>query len=667
MRGLFLLCSICCITTFSNAQTAKDTLRYVDFHIHTAFKNYYRSVPHPDRMNDPQFRESIKDIQWTGKPTVAVTNFVGFSGVDGKTAYNQATFDVLDNSPPSFLCTSFYSIEKQTAQDVVVPIKMGGFEKFMAHIFSWFNNEDAKFFVKKKFKPTILDVNVFKVLQMNEARLRLYQNKDFTNFYELQQQIRFIDEQTKNKPAQFLRPVFFVRDRIQLDSILNVRFEKGPVLLFNCIEGGHNFYGLQSSAINDVKTVKCDGDCESEIFSNIRTIKNGSHHLFFVTLAHLFWNKMAGFARGLDVNNEGLRSKLANAMWDKKFSAVDGKDAEGIIDSALVLDTAKVLCDPAYKRDPITNKFVYLKQSNRFGYRIIDSLLSTENIYGRPSYIDMRHMDVQARHDCIKYITTYYKDKNIPLLISHAAASGKDEKLAMAMGLSPIFDDYKEFINPRNFYRKQFVKNHAVAKCWQGKLHFTNGDEYVKELIKKSGWFHPMSSNLYDEEIAQVVASDGIIGITMEERALGTNAYNYRHVSKQDQIAGYFSRNYTVRHGHFAYYNGDEDDLLDSLKIGEPFVRNLFYIVENSGEYGNIKSWEHISIGSDFDGIMDPIDICPTTADIPGFYEFLVHNLEFYAEYLQKEKTKLFVGKSPEELLNMVFYQNGERFIKKYF
>ena len=650
----------------SQSQTAGDTMRYVDFHIHTAFKNYYRSVPHPDSMYSDHFLKGLGGINWSGHSNTRIKDPYGFSGIDGKFAYNQATFDVLNKSHASFLCTSFYSIEKQAAQNTGIPLTIKFKEKLLIYLVYPFVR-DARLIASNGFRPKIFNVVADKVMQINKERLALYKSPSFTNFREQQAQVKFIENQVSNPPFNAARPIFFVRDSLQLDSLLGVNFKSPPIFLFATYEGGHNFYGKINADIKNVRTYVCDGECEAEIFKNIRAAKNDNHHLFFVTLAHLFWNKMAGFARGLDVDNKGFRKKLAAAMWDTGFARVDGKDAEGIVDTIKFVkkNIKRIDCNTIYEKDPNDPGKVRSIPGD-FGWRVIDSILSKNNKYNRRTYIDLRHMDVMARRDYIDHLKEIYypKGDTIPIIISHAAVSGKKELFARAMGLSPMFDDYKEFIDPLDFYEEELFSPHypTIVQCWKDKLGLTPQD--IKEHMKSAGWFHPMSANLFDEEIQDVYKYGGIIGITLEERALGKGAYNYKNEPAEAQIGAFFEKNYNT---YFGQYSGSKDQLLKDIKDAEPFVRNLFYILEKSGYAGLIKSWEHIAIGSDFDGIMNPIDICPTSADIPKFYSFLLAHLKFYADYLDKRPLLLGFEKDPAPLLNNLFYLNGERFIKKYF
>ena len=194
--------------------------------------------------------------------------------------------------------------------------------------------------------------------------------------------------------------------------------------------------------------------------------------------------------------------------------------------------------------------------------------------------------------------------------------------------------------------------------------------------MSKAGWFHPMSNNLYDEEIAAAYETRGIIGICLEERALGggkrlkTGRYRGGSANYKDETMPslYDTAADRVFNRFFAGYHGNMLSLKDSLAMAEPFVRNLFYIVEHSGYAKNDTSWMHVALGSDLDGYINPIDLCPTAASYPGFYQFLCRTLPFFGAYIwNKEADAYFCHQKPEVLLDNVFYKNGERFIKTYF
>lgn len=181
----------------------------------------------------------------------------------------------------------------------------------------------------------------------------------------------------------------------------------------------------------------------------------------------------------------------------------------------------------------------------------------------------MKHMDVQARAQYINFVNTWNariskEEDRIPLIISHAAVSGKNFKQLELTGTCPYGDRYSEILYPKFFYDS--LNFHCISS-FQDSL-----------LLKNIGWFHPFSINMYDEEIKSVYASSGIIGITLEERVLGTGKSNYNNVHYKKLYRFLRNKNYT------------EEDIW-KLRITEPFMRNLLYILEKSGYANEPKSW----------------------------------------------------------------------------
>jgi microsomal dipeptidase-like Zn-dependent dipeptidase len=286
------------------------------------------------------------------------------------------------------------------------------------------------------------------------------------------------------------------------------------------------------------------------------------------------------------------------------------------------------------------------------GSRVIGQLLDSSNGKHR-ILIDIKHMDLKARVEYYKYVRDLWQHKGIrvPIIASHFGVSGKDLKLASATGLCPISDEYDEIAAPNYFYMTYS----------EGELSCFSASSY-KPVV--SGWFYPWSINLADEEIKYIYESDGIIGVTMEERVLGKGATNYvaktwderkRRVSHGNIVSAFLQKSSVTK-----YTAKDVDDFL----VAEPLLRNIFHIVEKCG-VGNSAAWDHISIGSDFDGVMNPIDVCATAEDIPKLRRMLVKFIPDFARFTGRED--LMYGLSADEIVDRVFYKNGRDFIVKYF
>jgi Membrane dipeptidase (Peptidase family M19) len=603
---LMLLCCLILMHSGIHAQTALDTLRYVDFHIHTTMKNYYRDIPQASCMWDNAFLQSkgIDTLNWDGdhrKGNYKNTN--SFSGFYGKTSYPQASYDLLQGSKASILCTSITPQEKKM--------------------------------VSRKEKITVLGIPIISLRKVNNLGVTKLSLKRMEEIYNTNSYEEYQGEYTFQRlQKEFKHPddqrIVLVKDRNDLFAARNAN----KIALVLTLEGGHILFG------NNNSKYYLDADCKDEnmaclkeLTDNIAAIKAQDHHPFFMTLSHLAWNRISGQAKGLATNGKGakwLLSRLANSERFRKV--IFTKHASGLVDTTYKYPKKTPSCVCTAQPQPNPNNM-------QLGRQIVTALLDTSNNRS-PILIDMRHMDIQAREEYMQMVSTLKQQgRNIPLIVSHAAASGKNRHQASVLGSCPISDHYLEITNPQKYYRQ-------YAAC-------LGGDP---PCIEKTSWFFPWSINLYDEEIAAVYQSDGIIGITLEERVLGTKAKNYskkhfRHL-----------HNFYTQHG----FNKAYFAVIDKL---EPLMRNILYIVEHSGDgiKGSIETWEHIALGSDFDGIVDPIDVCTSAKDIPQLYSYLCKYLPTYASYLNKQQLLLDYYNTPEVLLNKLFYQNGEKFIFKYY
>jgi hypothetical protein len=307
-------------------------------------------------------------------------------------------------------------------------------------------------------------------------------------------------------------------------------------------------------------------------------------------------------------------------------------------------------------------------------------MLEPEN--GTPIYIDVKHLDVRARLDY--YILHDSLQKawkiRIPIIYSHGAVSGERLKVAYHTSVAPLLDKYSEVKDPRKFYVELInrSRNYNCALVKDYNLTDKNrciisaklsADEF--KLTNKledsttAGWFYPWSINLFDEEIQKIYESDGIIGVMIDERTLGWNLPNYQ---KNDFYVKWLRD--TLTSIKFLPANASAASL-DSFRIAETFLRNMFYIVKYSGR-SDSTAWNNIALGSDFDGFINPIDICKTADDVPKLKEYLRSVipafLSIHKEYqVEGKHGNLLYGLTPERALHKMFYENTRRFIEKYF
>jgi microsomal dipeptidase-like Zn-dependent dipeptidase len=607
MIKFFLIVFFSCCTFYSFPQIAANSIRYVDFHIHTSLKNYYRDIPAPDSINSDYFITHNNISNWSGvKHRNKFNSTTAFSPVYGNKSYPQASWEMVAKAPPSILCTTITPIEKKFVSNRRVRVSF--------------------------LYPRLRFINRLAVTKLKEPRQKvIYEGSSFN---ELISEYKYMCLQTIN-PIQGQRNVRLVKDGNDLRSAR----QNNETALILCVEGAHALLGAGSIYKEFDTNYGITNETIKEVYKNIDSLKSLPHHVFFLTLSHLSFNGLSGQAKSLDISNMFFRKLLSKESAKSEFRVIFRKHALGIPDSLYKYEKVNPSKrpDPCNCDDPIEERF------KGYGWEVVKKLLDKSNGQHR-ILIDMRHMDVQARQQYIDYVNSWnsnsiHSHDRIPLIISHAAVNAKSFEQAKLLGTCPYGDRYNEIRFPNEFYEERKCKY-----CL--KLHGGEID------IKKTGWFHPFSINLYDEEIRSIYESDGILGITLEERVLGTGRPNYTNQC------------YKKLYNHFKNAGFSEKSFKD-LKLIEPFMRNLLYILEYSGYAGKIKSWEHISIGSDFDGIIDPLDVCSKITDIPNFYTLLQTYLPTYVKYLNKEE--LLLDEPVSLLLNKLFYENGERFITEHF
>ncbi len=665
---IFYILFIISLESIAQVSINDTNFRYADFHAHTTLKNFYRFV---STSKDSILRndEDSKNANRQSRDRILTktNNLITApaSAIEGKinNSYNQTTFDLLQKGNGSFIYTSLYALEKQSISEKKVKLKMPLLSTISLYLLTPIELAITPFtFLSKKYKVArntfwnywacrkikLSNINHLAVTKLSISKQAKILNENFSSDTMVNEEIRFLQLNTNDR-------IQIVKDSNALDSFVKLKNnEKNiPTLIFLTYEGGHNFYGRNNSNIDSITSYYCDEDnCKNEIFTNIRLAKDSNYRIFMIGLAHLFYNKLAGASRGLDVDRPKVfRDILNKSIWSSKFSEIDNKPEEGFYDTIIKRKNKSVTCDCSKDTTTLGG------ENPGFGYRIVDSILKKEKKFNKRTFIDMRHLDIIARRQLIDYIdTNYWKKKDtIPLVVSHAAYSGENYKIAKATGSCPNFDIYAEFKNYKKYLYKK-IKRKCGSDNKQA-LGLGNKTEINNHIIE-AGWFHTMSTNLYSEEIAAIYKSKGMIGITFEERALGTTAYNYKKNTKtKNKLKNYIT---SLNDDHITLKS-------DSLINAEPFVRNLFAMIQHSGlKLGDINTWKHICLGTDFDGMMNPIDICPTAKEIPNFYNFLCNNLDFYIDYFNINPI-IKCNKCSKELMNMLFYKNLEDFTIKHF
>lgn len=403
-----------------------------------------------------------------------------------------------------------------------------------------------------------------------------------------------------------------------------------------------------------------DQDLEDELVSNISALKRMDPPIAMINYAHLAYNGMAGHSVGWD-QGRGIANLIARRNYGLRVSD-----------------------DKQYKSQ-WAGAFYTIPGVNKFGKLMMRELTCRDQNEHR-IMLDMKHADPSSRRfffdsimvqtDTIQGICkkdSIVRDTIYPIC-SHCGVNGLDIKYS-----SPLVNDY------------------YMAKA-----------DFVKTL-------YPFAINIFNEEITKICQHGGIIGIPLEQRILGG------YLRKKELRPTRFSRDgkeevmdtvyqwrwfYVKRFFNYLYTQQDPEfdkilDRMDALigldrpagtyaqnktkrdvlkillleyKSVEPFLYNLFHVVDRSGYDKNnlIAAWKHICIGSDLDGLIDPLDVMPTASQYPEFKKKLRLYIPIFLRLRKlNEPTKdpyQVYFKNPGELeyaLDQLFYVSLRDFTKK--
>ncbi|HVI47641.1 MAG TPA: hypothetical protein VM802_22410 [Chitinophaga sp.] len=638
----------CCLqitTIVCFAQQDTSTYKpFSDFHIHTSFKNYYRYVEDPDSTifyadNPAYLRKKYGHTNWI------LYNKKAKHKRNGKESnmlnYDQSGYANLHGLGGSVFCMSITPPEK-------IMLATSGSR--------WMNLHFVTHMSMKRQEILAAENNSSFKEFMGEYYYAINQDSVYNN--------------TK---------ILIARNNADLRRIV----AEGGIGMVITAEGGHVLFGNEVlNKIDNIRDKGCDTPCRTEILKNIETLRNLPHHVFFITVAHFGWNKMFGNAKSLD--KPGLRRGLLTAasLSDDFNKNVFAKYGDGIIgkvhggryrDSTIAIGKRKIKITTPYTADEYTTDI---------GYAVMLKLLDAEHDYNHPIYIDVKHMDLRTRFEYYTFIDSLNKVRRarqlptIPIIASHIGLSGKRRPVAIATGLYPLRDSYEELIFGRTFYKIQaserdlFWRAYTKALSPQDRaLYFGDAVETIPEAFNPFdntanfntlGWFYPWGINFCDEEIKYIYESDGIIGLNMDRRILGFTMPNYtwRYKAHLKHVFNDLYRKF--RH---KLSDGTEISFEDYYRA-EPLLRNIFHVIEVCGRQ-NATAWDHLAIGSDYDGFIQPLQLAPSAESIPLFHEKMVVFVHIFAEIHNMQR--LLHGLSPEAAMNKFFYTNGRDFVFKYF
>lgn len=226
------------------------------------------------------------------------------------------------------------------------------------------------------------------------------------------------------------------------------------------------------------------------------------------------------------------------------------------------------------------------------GKKVINLLL--DNSQNDRILIDLKHMSIKSRMEYYEILASEkYKSEIIPLLVSHGAVNGK----------STIYSPKK-----------------------------TNYPE-------KQQWFNDIEINFYDDELIKIAKSNGIFGLQLDQRRIGSKK--------------------ALRKSNSNFFTSNKKRL---EKRSFLVWRQIEYIATVLNDK-DLFCWGIQCIGSDFDGIVNPIKKFWTSENMDDLAKELIKHASSFLKN-NREKLKPYNQLTPETIVALVMEKNALEFIK---
>lgn len=236
----------------------------------------------------------------------------------------------------------------------------------------------------------------------------------------------------------------------------------------------------------------------------------------------------------------------------------------------------------------------------QLGKKVVRQALLHEK---RPVLIDLKHMSVYTRFHYYRYRES---------LINEAPAVNRLPVITSHTGFT--FTSLNNYLTKKQFRSTTGQQDGAfvcIVESENRKIGKTN------DSINSGLYGNPWTINLFDEEIIEIMSSRGMIGISLDQRILG--AEKMIDSSRPE----FFDPEYIAKEEWEKLFRDGQlpgaEKLFDFLSIPSRAERHLMLLclhiiyavrVGNAGigwEPGT-SPWDHICIGSDFDGLINPIN-----------------------------------------------------------
>lgn len=291
-----------------------------------------------------------------------------------------------------------------------------------------------------------------------------------------------------------------------------------------------------------------------------------------------------------------------------------------------------------------------------------------QGLFDRNICVDLKHMSYKSRLDFRNEVDAGKYSNVQPPLCSHVGFTGIS------------FKDWAGYI----LGKPQTVSNALYV-------------ELVKPLQRDNTFFDPgipafnlSTINLFDEEIVWVVKQGGMIGLSLDRRITGfENKFDDKPTGRDPGNLLYVDKEFISQSEWTALgLNGnqlgnlidedncvteDTEDVFESDSARNDYfsdhillhLKHFFQVCFDAG-IPIANAQKCITIGSDYDGFINPFMNTDTVEAVPALKEYIKINLGNYLN--SSERTKQWASQlNIQSFIDDLFYNNGFNFIKSRF
>ncbi|ATL48858.1 hypothetical protein COR50_17740 [Chitinophaga caeni] len=345
---------------------------------------------------------------------------------------------------------------------------------------------------------------------------------------------------------------------------------------------------------------------------------------------------------------------LQQAMWKEKM------DICYLVLTHLSYIPEQFLATHAFGMKMIESEAVYPYGNgiSQQGKEVIDAAYTMK--VGNKSaqiLIDIKHMALKSRLD----FYAYRQEKNyaLPIIASHMGVTGCSiEEWKFSLESSRLLNTYGvPFVG--------ITMDRSLAGYWGA--------------INKEFTFNSWSINLMDEDIEEVMKSKGMIGLSLDVRILGWQAGlakkdKEEYLSWEDFRFFFPDEAKKLSPGDMPY---EESYLLPTKQERHPLALcfNILHIVAVGNEIPGCDPWQHICIGSDYDGLINPVANCRDAAQLPALGKALARWLpiaektyveERQLDWLLPRKKDGIDKLALEKIVQGILFENGRSFLENW-